>query len=268
MNSQDKSPKLLEEKDNTLPIILTGLFSSYVCICICMCTALLLIGLYSNNKVSPTTNLVEPSPIATLSLPPCPAIPTGWVEVMNDKFGPNVNMWPVGKDTDAYADTEMEIRYGALRWSLNAHQGFYAYEEPQFISSQHNFYLQTNVRQTNSPLDSNYGVTFRGNGWNQYYFAINDVGKVLVYKHADNEDHLWENLFWTDSAIAQPGKYNELIVIAQDSHFTFCVNQQMVGEMTDDSYISGYVGIGANLHQAKEETLIEYDNYTVYAPKQ
>jgi hypothetical protein len=94
-----------------------------------------------------------------------------------------------------------------------------------------------------------------------------DVGEVLVFKHADNEDQLWENLYWDDVAAAQPGKYNELIVIAQGSHFIFCVNQQRVAEITDDSYISGYLGIGVNLHEAKEETVIEYDNYTVYAPK-
>jgi hypothetical protein len=262
MISQDESSKL-EKRDNTFPLILTGLCSSYVFICICMCAVILFIGRYSNNEVPPMTELVKPTSIPV----PCPAIPTGWVEVTNDKFGPNVNVWPLGKDTDSYADTEMEIKNGALRWSLTAHQGVYYYEEPQYNTSQHDFYLQTNVRQTNSPLDSNYGVTFRGNGWNQYYYAINDVGEVLVYKHADNEDHMWENLYWDDTAIAQPGKYNELVVIAQGSHFTFCVNQQVAAEITDDSYISGYLGIGVNLHQANEETVIEYDYYTVYAPK-
>jgi hypothetical protein len=264
MNFQDESSKT-QKSDMTFPIILTGLCLSYVCICICMFVSLLVIGWYSSDEVSPTMELREPTPTTTLIPVSCPAIPTGWEEVMDDKFGPNVNVWPLGKDADSYVDTEMEIENGALRWSLKAHQGVYAYNEPQYVTSQHDFYLQTNVRQVNSPSDSNYGVTFRGNGGNQYYFALNDVGEVLVFKHADSEDH-WKNLYWDDTVVAQPGKYNELIVIAQGSHFTFCVNQQVVAEVTDDSYVSGNLGVGVNLQQAKEETIIEYDNYTVYAP--
>jgi hypothetical protein len=160
MNSQDGSSKL-EKRDNTFPLILTGLCSSYVFICIGICAVILFIGRTSNKEVPPMTEQIKPTSSTPVS---CPAIPAGWVEVMDDKFAANVNVWPLGKDADSYADTEMGIKSGALKWSLKAHRGVYAYNEPQYITSQHDFYLQTNVRQTNSPLGSNYGVTFRGNG--------------------------------------------------------------------------------------------------------
>lgn len=221
--------------------------------------------------------MVEPIPTATQIPVPCPAIPTGWVEVMNDKFGPNIHMWPLGRETDAYANRNVEIKNGALRFLLAAHQGFYTFYNPEYIDHQQDFHLHTKVRHTNGPLHNNYGVTFRSNGLNHYYFAINNAGEIQIYKHIDSEDSSWGILYYEDpsweilyyavSSNIQADQYNEMVVFAQGSHFTFCVNQQMVAEINDDSYVSGDVGIGMSLEQSNDEAVIEYDNYTIYGPK-
>jgi hypothetical protein len=262
MNSQNTSPELLEEKDHTVPLIMTGLFVGYACICICMCVAIILIWRYS----PPTMGLLEPTPTATPLPVPCPDIPTKWVEVMDDKFGPNVHVWPLGRDKNDYEDSDIEIKNGALTFSFKTYKDFHMFYNPQYVASQHNFYLLTKVRQKKGFLNNDYGVTFRQNDTKYYYFAINNAGEVLIYKRIDDEDHPWEKLYYMPSSSVQPGKYNELTVIAQDSHFIFCVNQQMVTEMDDNSYVSGEVGIGMNLMKANDEVVIEYDNYTMYGP--
>lgn len=262
MNSQNNLPELLEGKDYTVPLILTGLFVGYACICICICVSMIVIWQYS----PPVMELLEPIPTSTPVPISCPAIPVDWAEVTNDKFGPNVNMWPLGKYTDSYADTNMEIKNGALTLSLKAHQDFYGYYTPNFLSSRRNFYLLTNVRQKDGSLKNDYGVTFRSKGWNHYYFAINNAGEVLIYKHIDNEQRSWENLYRTTSSSVLPGAYNELIVFAQEEHFIFCVNQQVVADINDDSYINGYTGIGMGLEQSNDAVIIEYDNFVIYGP--
>jgi hypothetical protein len=212
--------------------------------------------------------LIEPTPTATPI--PCPAVPAGWTKGINHEFDVDVNddAWPLGEDTDAYADTNMEIKDGVLRWSLRAHQNVYYHIEPRYSNdSRRDFYLFTRVRQVSGPLDSDYGVTFRLIGWKHYYFSISDAGKVLVYKRGSQEGDDSKQLYWDISASVQPGEFNELVVFAKGSHFTFCVNQQVVAELDDESYVSGRFGVQMELEQATDEAVIEYDNYTVYAPQ-
>ncbi|MBI5951556.1 MAG: hypothetical protein HY865_07850 [Chloroflexi bacterium] len=247
----------MDENDIKTFLILAGVL---VCICVCLCMIAALVWRYSPPKMG----LFEPTPTA---IPPCPSIPTGWVEVMNDQFDGNVNLWPLGKDTNSYADTNTEIKNGILEWSLTAHQDVYYHIEPGANNNlQKDFYLTTDVRQADGPLNSEYGVTFHLLGWKHYYFSISDTGEVLVKKRSSRDGDDTEQLYWDFSSNVRPGEYNKLTVFAQGSHFTFCVNQQVVVELDDDTYTKGRVGIAMGLDRAADEAIIEYDNYTVYAP--
>jgi hypothetical protein len=246
-------------KDATILLLIFGVFSTMLCIGFC-------VVVYFVNDFLRDSDLTarQPTPTASIALLPCPVMPTAWVEVMDDKFGPNVHVWPLGTKTDEYADSNIEIKNGALRFSMKAHQDFYTNYNPEYVGSQQDFYLLARVRQTGGSPDNGYGITFRLMDWNHYYFGINGRGEFMIYK---NEDSSWEILDRMVSSSIQPGEYNELIVLAQGSQFTFCVNQKIVSEINDDSHVSGKVGIGMNLEQSADETLVEYDNFTVYAPK-
>lgn len=249
MNSQDESSKL-QKRDMTFPLILTGLCSSYICICICMCAAILSISWYSENEVSA----------------PCPPVPAGWQTIMNNDFDSNRYIWPIGENSDAYEDTDLQIVDGLLRLDVKAHQGVYDYQFPKLNNrEQKDFYISTQARKVSGPPDAEYGLIFRVRADQHLFFTIQDSGIVKVHTRDTNGE--WQDLFFSGRAEnINVDESTQLSIFVEGSNYIFCVNQYVVGEVNNSDYSSGKFGIAVELENANDKAVFEYDDFIVYAP--
>jgi hypothetical protein len=245
------------DRDVTVWLAIAGLFSCVVSVVVCAGLSMSGAGLRDAATPARRVEVPTPTPVA------CPAVPAGWVEVFSDEFESDDNGWPTGSGDDQYAKTNLSVTEGVLHTYTRAHQSVYYYWYPHKIDSLEDFYLKTNVRQVSGPADANYGVVFRMAGWNHYLYRIDDSGGISIAKRTTNS---WDSLRDSSASAIRPGEYNELVVLGQGSRFKFCVNQQLVAEVEDESYPHGGFGIALGLYQAEDEAVIEYDDFEVYAP--
>jgi hypothetical protein len=250
-----------EDRDVTAILVGAGCFSTVICVFACV--VLTLSEDFLNEQVTPLIGWINPSPTPRA----CPAVPAGWVEVFNDEFDSNSNGWPVGKEDDAYAKTDFSVSDGVLRFDMKAYQGVYSYQYPRANDYLKDFYIRTNVRRASGAFSSEYGITFRLSDWNHYYFAISDSTEVLFYRHIDDDENSWQEIYQGYSELVRPGEYNELAVLAQGYEFTVCINQQLLIKAVDSGYKNGQFGIGVSLNEPQDEAVFEYEDYTVFAPQ-
>jgi hypothetical protein len=251
-------------RDFTLPLLLSGVFSTVVCIA--LCAVMYISRDFLNNDLAPRLGLIEPTPTLMPTPTPisCPAIPAGWESVMNDNFFTNKYDWSVGKKTDTYADKNLQIVDGLLRLDIKAKQGVFWHYYPDNPAIT-DFYLTSQVRKVDGPMDVEYGLTFRKNGNQMLFFTIQDSGIIKVHVR-DTEENWLPLLFKGYSENINVGENNELVVLGQGNHYIFCVNQYVVGETDSFDYKYGNSGIGVELENANDEATFEFDDFIIYAP--
>ncbi len=257
MDNQDGSPSWAT-KDFTIPLLLSGVVSMVVCVALCAVTYLS--RDFLSNDLAPRLGLIEPTP-APIS---CPIIPAGWKVAMNDNFNTNKYDWSIGKDTDAYADTNLQIVDGLLRLDIKAKQGVFYYYYPD-NKSLPDYYLTSQVRKVDGPTNAEYGLVFRIKDEQKLFFAINDSGSVYT-RVRDAEGNWLSPLFKGYSKNIKVGESNKLVIFEQDDHYIFCVNQYVVGEAINPDYPNGNFGVGVDLHNANDEATFEFDDFIIYTP--
>jgi hypothetical protein len=260
-----EQPSNWQDKDMTVPLVLAGVFSGIVFACLCL--ALPMFRNYLG--VGYVRDLIEPTPAPTTVLTPlpnsiyCPAVPEGWFRTTDEKFGLSSASWPVGRQVEEYAETDLQIKDGVLRFSVLPDQSVYSFRQPAYSQARRDFYLVTNVSRVRGPLDTEYGVVFRMTGNRHYFFGINDRQEILLRSHAD--DGWEETLFNGFFRGIRPGESNELTVSAQGTHFVFCINQTVVAEVENGSYLIGKFGIATSMEGASEQAVIEYEDFIIYS---
>lgn len=247
-------------RDITIPLLLSGAATGVICIAFCV--LLTLSQNYINTVALPTLGLIEPTPTPV----PCPPVPAGWRKILNENFNSNANDWSVGKEDDIYSTGEEEIDGGVYRISEKAKRGFYSYRYPS-MEVLRDFYLRSNVRLASGPPDAEYGVIFRTQRSNHFSFMINNANGVGIYRHSSQSDENWEMVYRGFSWNVRPAANNELIVMGRGTHFTFCINRQVIAEADHERYPSGKMGIAFSLNQEGDEAVIEFDDLIVYAQK-
>ena len=257
MNTEGK-PSGWQNQDATLWLLLAALASCLLCVLVCIVFSAS--GDFINNTLAPGIGLVAPTPTPA----PCPAVPAGWDTVLNDDFKFNKDFWPVGKETGEYADTNLTVYNGLLRLEVMAKQGTFQYFYPAQQPAS-DFYFVSRARRVSGPADAEYGIVFRLVSDQKLFFAIRDSGTVTV--HARTANGIWADpLLRGRSGNIKVREPNDLVVLAQGSHYTFCVNDHVVGEIENTMYLPGKFGIGVDLHKAHEQATFEYDDFTIYAP--
>jgi len=188
-----------------------------------------------------------------------------WHITVSDTFdNNNGNKWYVGADDDQWAKIKYEVKDGKYRWNATAHKGFVSWvrlsDEP-FTS----FYVSADAQKTGNPAPGDYGIIFREDAFNNYYyFAITSNGGFFVSLYNKEK---WNNIIdWTASGLIQSGKPNRLTVIGEGSRFIFFINGEYVGEMTDDHLAKGMVGLAIGLYDADAQSIFEFDNIELRAP--
>lgn len=244
-------------------------------------------SLYDRYFPSPTaTNTRTPIPTSTTTSTPTPnmtatqrvirttstaqAILTtvaeagnNWDVILVDEFDSNANEWTVGEDDDEYANLIRTMDNGVYTWNATAKKGFVSWL-PSPVKSTTNFLLTVEGRQTEGTNSADYGVVFRDDGKGNFYlFGINNEG-FFVSINFDND---WQDLIErTASDAIQPDVPNRLSVIANGSHFIFLINNQIVGETTDEHIPRGMTGLAIQVYEAGLQATFEFDNFELRIP--
>lgn len=255
---EPEKPSNWMTRDATIPLLLSGVFSTVACIGLCV--VLYLSRDFINNDLAPRMGWVEPTPAPVM----CPPVPQGWRQVMNNDFDANEYGWPLEAISNDFSDSELTIEGGMLHYDVLAKQGVFASETP-VSKSVRDFYLSSTVQKVEGPLDAEYGIVFRKLSRRLFFFTIQDNGRVKVhFRDGANE---WQDIrLNTYTPNVHAGEKNELIVFSQDDHVVLCVNQFVVGEMDIPDYQYGEIGIGVDIENAGEHAVVEYDDLIVYEP--
>jgi hypothetical protein len=214
------------------------------------------------------TSTATPTPTVTLTPTPSltPTIPyQDWPIIYSDDFNYNNSVWPMGKKSSEFLTQDISIAGGKYLVKISSLRmiSWWATIQGKNLGD---FYLSIEVRRIFSPDQSDYGLVFRKDQDDLYYFCINASTRqyeVGVYSH-----HAWTILiYWKDSDQIDPAGSNQLAVLAQGSRFTFFLNGKAVEAVDDSTLKAGRLGLGLELYQAGEYMELEFDNFLVRAPR-
>jgi hypothetical protein len=137
-------------------------------------------------------------------------------------------------------------------------------DEPSFDD----FILQVDVTRVAGELESSSGVLFRMQAAQQFYrFDITGNGFYLIERR--NVDGSWTRFLedWTESAAINTGlnATNRLKVKAEGPNLAFYVNDQMLLQATDASYVTGKIALAAGTF-GRPGTHVAFDNVIVTRP--
>src|SRR5574341_203746 len=135
-------------------------------------------------------------------------------------------------------------------------QAQFAMFDPHYTFSA--LYMEVTGTLLDGQPESGYGVVFRWQDMGNFYvFAVNGLGQVSVWTFEGGTT--WTELrglgeFWTDSDAVNPaGESNTLTLIADGSHIVGMVNQEIVVDLTDDTFEDGAVGFYVDTTLARVE---------------
>ncbi|HNQ96260.1 MAG TPA: hypothetical protein PKK96_03700 [Anaerolineales bacterium] len=240
--------------------------------------------LYDQYFPSPTatrTNTPRPTatitPTPTLTPTPTPNLTAqayegtavhaadAWTNLLTESFDSNQFGWHVGKDDDEYALTNFEVRDGKYIWDATAHQGFVQRIRAN-ASAIKDFYFSVEITQPESLVDVDYGIYFREDQEdNYYYFGMDNNGEFILWLYNNEE---WTQLVEeTLSPAFQQGETNKLSMIAEENHFIFFINDEFAVECFDETLAAGNVGMVIEISQPNLHAIFEFDNVIVHLKK-
>lgn len=188
-----------------------------------------------------------------------------WLLLVSEQFDHSNNpRWYTGTDDTRWAKVIFEVSDGKYRWNATAHEGFIQWirldEKPLA-----DFYVTAETQETGNPAIGDSGILFREDRFhNYYYFGVDSRGSFFVGLYYKEK---WNDMIsWTSSPLILSDQPNRLTVVGNGSHFTFFINDQYVGEMTDDHLAEGTIGMAIGLHEANDQSVFEFDNVELRAP--
>lgn len=187
-----------------------------------------------------------------------------WPASVQDGFDAPRSDWQLDDVHSSYANITFQIAGGKYLWQTEALQSFIYYAFLRWPNPRDSL-LGVDVRQTSGVLTAHYGLVFRlHDSGNYYYFSARDAGDFSVWLHYKNN---WYTLIdWTASAALKPGQVNRLEVAAQGARYSFYINGAYVGQIVDDHFSDGAVGLGMDLDQAGDKAGLEFDNFELREP--
>jgi hypothetical protein len=167
-----------------------------------------------------------------------------WITILFDSFTSNDNNWLVGTQPSEYFDPlNRVIVDGRYHWEAEL-------SRPSSISPAwlmgypvSDFHLIVNCKHIRgSKTGSGRGVIFRiQDNQSHYSFRMTDSQSFAVSVQKEGQ---WSNLVdWTRTEAIKPNGVNQLEVLARGTYFTFTINGQVVGEIDDDHFSQGLVGL-------------------------
>jgi hypothetical protein len=182
-----------------------------------------------------------------------------------DDFSVIKNGWLEGSHQSDYADTNYAIVSGKFQWTENANKGVFESAWPD-LPALSSFTLTVDAQQVSGkPDQSGYAVIFVGSdGEQKYVFEVSNNHYEVFYYDKTTD---WQTIApLTVSNTILPGKVNHIKVVSADSHFTFYVNEINLFRFTDNRIPEGQPGLGVEVFNAGDTSVIEFDNFTVTNP--
>jgi hypothetical protein len=185
-----------------------------------------------------------------------------WPLLIDETFDDNSLGWHEGQIEDEYASMILTID-GQYTWQVTALQGFTWRVWPT-SDMLGDFYLSVDVKEDSDNPNAEYGLIFRNNDGNFFYFEVRETGEYQVLSMADDN---WNTVLpMTYSEYIRPGEFNRLIVIAHQETFIFMVNGQYLGQVSAGPPDEGQPGVSIGLPSAGEQSIVVFDNFQVRTP--
>lgn len=197
-----------------------------------------------------------------------------WSTLIFDDFSSNDNNWLVGEtpSDDYFTQLSQTIADRRYRWKARVNRPTNTSSLSSMATawlrgySLSDFHLLVNCKHIlGSRSGSSWGLIFRvQDNKNMYSFRMSDqqLFSVLVVTEGN-----WQKLLaWERSETIKAYGVNQLEVIANAAHFTFLINGRVVGEVDDDHFSKGLVGMVIEGYTHGEETTFDFLDLTLRAP--
>jgi hypothetical protein len=184
-----------------------------------------------------------------------------------DTFGNNQNGWHVGFGNDEWSVDTTSIQDGQYRRDLKANQSvlnrsWVAFAPTDFLVSV-DIEIQERQVANGRPEAS---LVLRSSSDGYYIFALSQAGSYTFQKY-DQAQAAWTAILdYTPTPVFKPQGPNHLAVITQGSRFTLFLNGRFVGQVTDDQFPTGKLGLGAALFTKDDQAIFVYDNFELRVP--
>jgi len=190
-----------------------------------------------------------------------------WPLVLFDGFTTNEHNWLVGNQAGEYfAILNRAIGDGRYRWEAQtrlpssiAPAWLMGYPVSDFHLSVHCKHIR------GSRAGSSFGVIFRiQDNQNCYCLRIADTQFFAI---SITKDGQWQTLLeWQRTDAIKPNGVNQVEVLAQETHFAFLINGQIVSEIDDTHFIRGLVGLAIEGYTPGEDIAFDFLDISLRAP--
>ena len=129
------------------------------------------------------------------------------------------------------------------------------------------FYASVDMHQLAGPAVCGYGLLLRESNDGLYQFGLtNGARQFSVFAWNETTQTPRPLIGPAESEALHPGEVNQLAVIAKGPHYQFFVNDQPVGEMTDEEWTTGGVKLYTQLCKDGDSAVVEFDNVELRTP--
>ena len=112
------------------------------------------------------------------------------------------------------------------------------------------FYVSVDAHQLAGSAVCGYGLLLRDSDAGVYQFGLANSRYAIQRVRLERDEAEARPLIGpAESEAIHPGEANQLAVIAEGAHYQFFINDQPVGEMTDEEWTAGHVTLFTQLCQ-------------------
>ncbi len=179
--------------------------------------------------------------------------------IMAECFNDDSNGWIAGTFTDTGFQSQTTID-GDYTVDLTARQkDGYVYRDAMTVQDFSDFSAAVEVTPADNETDHTFGLVFRNTGATFYTFEIGNDGRYGVYLY--NEQ--WQTLAEGNTKSVFSAQPNEVRVVAQASDLAFYVNGDRVASVTDDTTLSGKMGLVTTVLEQDQSATVSFDNLVI-----
>lgn len=267
MTENSEPPIPIKEKFPMLPIIVLA-FLGLGLIIFCI-FGILLNGISSFAFATPTSQftpeyVIPPTPDEYIQSVSTQSVNT-WDVVISDSFNGNENRWHFGDASTNDFDSSLDMKDGKYIWDLKSKTGIITSVYPAALQPVGDFHASADFKLTSGIYRCSYGLMFRGNidTGTGYLFGIYGDKFIVFRNDLSSEGMIIDS---TRSAAILPQETNRLTVIGEKNRFLLFINNQYVGEFTDNTFEEGILGFAVWLYEADLSNSFEFDNFEVRVP--
>lgn len=190
-----------------------------------------------------------------------------WSTLVYDGFISNHNDWMVGNQSSEYfAHLNQTIAEGRYRWEAHVSKASSITSAWLMGYPVSDFHLSANCKHVlGSRAGSSCGLVFRiQDNDNYYHFHITDSQFFAISAKQNGQ---WLTLVdWSRTTTIKPNGVNQMEVLTHGNHFTFLINGQIIGEVDDDRFGEGLVGLSIEAYTPGEKITFDFMDVTLRAP--